>query len=437
MESPHGGAVAARPTFPNGPTPRPRPFAGSLPMALAALLFFCLAGFATPAGATESIRLGMSAGFHGPTRGLAVELYRGAMAYFEHINATGGVDGKNIVLLARNDDYDPLPAIANTIALVEDDVVALFSYLGTPTVTRVLPLLKSYGQKDICLFFPFSGAQPQREPPYAQYVFNLRASYRAEVKALVDALATVGRTKLAVFYQADAYGRSGWDGARLALADHGLSLVAEATYRRGSSFETDMRPQVEILRKKAPDAVISVGAYPACAAFIRDARAAGLDVPIANVSFVGSDLLLRLLLREGTRLGRDLTKGLINSQVVPSYEDVSLPAVRQYRRLMETYGDRLPLDLVQGEYHPFRFSQVGFEGFLNAKVMVEILRRMPNPLDRSQLRAAAEGLHDLDIGIGRPVRFGPGRHDGLDQVFLTQVVSDQFVPIRDFSVFAK
>ncbi|KUG28363.1 extracellular ligand-binding receptor [hydrocarbon metagenome] len=406
-------------------------------MALAALLMLCPAGFPAFAAGSGDIRLGMSAGFHGPTRGLAVELYRGAMAYFEHVNATGGVDGKKIVLLARNDDYDPLPAVENTIALVGDDVVALFSYLGTPTVTRVLPLLKSFGAKDIRLFFPFSGAQPQREPPYDRYVFNLRASYRAEVKALVDALARVGRTKLAVFYQADAYGRSGWDGARRALAEHGLSIVAEATYRRGTPFEADMRPQVEALGKMAPDAVISVGAYPACAAFIRDARAAGLDVPIANVSFVGSDLLLRLLLQEGPRIGRDLTENLINSQVVPSYEDFTLPAVRQYRRLMEAYGDRLPLDLVRGEYHPFRFSQVGFEGFLNAKVMVEILRRMPDPLDRSQLCAAAEGLGDLDIGIGEPVRFGPDKHDGLDRVFLTHVVNDQFVPIRDFSVFAK
>ncbi len=435
MTTPHDGALASRPALPpESSRDSPRSAPG---VRLAALFVFCLILFPGLKTHAQNIRLGMSAGFHGPTRGLAVELYRGAMAYFEHVNATGGVDGKKIVLLARNDDYDPVPAIANTISLVEDDVVALFSYLGTPTVTRVLPLLKSFRHKDICLFFPFTGAQPQREPPYDQFVFNLRASYRAEVKTLVDALAAVGRTKVAVFYQADAYGRSGWDGARLALAAHGLAIVSEATYRRGTPFETDMRPQVEALRKTAPDAVISIGAYPACAAFIRDARAAGLDVPIANVSFVGSDLLLRVLLSEGERTGRDLTKNIINSQVVPSYEDFSLPGVRQYRRLMETYGDRLPLDLVQGEYHPFRFSQVGFEGFLNAKVMVEILRRMQNPLDRRELVAAAESLHDLDIGIGEPVRFGPGKHDGLDRVFLTQVVNDQFVPIRNFSVFAK
>lgn len=436
MQFPYGGAGFAPDTFSAGPSrPGPRPGARRLAIA-AAVLAACLLCPLSGAVA-QTIRLGMSAGFHGPTQGLAVELYRGAMAYFEHVNATGGVNGRRIELVALDDGYDPLPAIENTITLVDDDVVALFSYLGTPTVTRVLPLLKSYRHKDLYLFFPFTGAQPQREAPYDEFVFNLRASYRAEVRALVDALVAVGRTKLAVFYQADAYGRSGWDGARLALAAHGLDIAAEATYRRGTSAAADMRPQIEVLRKSAPDAIISIGAYPACAAFIRDARAAGLEIPIANVSFVGSDLLLRVLLSEGRRLGTDLTRGLINSQVVPSYEDFSLPAVRQYRRLMETYGDRLPLDLVQGEYRPFRFSQVGFEGFLNAKVMTEILRRMHDPVDRRELRATTEGIHDLDIGIGEPVRFGPGKHDGLDRVFLTMVVNDQFVPIRDFSVFAK
>jgi ABC-type branched-subunit amino acid transport system substrate-binding protein len=434
MEFLHDGAWIARDAAASGAGCR-RP--GTARAALAVLFLGCLLLRPAAAACADAIRLGMSAGFHGPTRGLAVELYRGAMAYFEHVNATGGVNGQRIEVLPRNDDYDPLPAIENTISLVQDDVLALFSYLGTPTVTRVLPLLRSFRQKDIYLFFPFTGAQPQREPPYDAYVFNLRASYRAEVKALVDALAAVGRTRVAVFYQADAYGRSGWDGARLALAAHGLDIVAEATYRRGTAATADMRPQVEVLRKTTPDAVISIGAYPACAAFIRDARAAGLDVPIANVSFVGSDLLLRVLISEGERLGRDLTKNIINSQVVPSYEDISLAAVRQYRRLMESYGDRLPLELVQGEYRPFRFSQVGFEGFLNAKVMVEILRSMKNPTDRSELKAAAEGLRDLDIGIGEPVRFGPGKHDGLDRVFLTMVVNDQFVPLRDLSVFAK
>ena len=72
-------------------------------------------------------------------------------------------------------------------------------------------------------------------------------------------------------------------------------MAAEATYRRGAASSESMERQVRVIMDAKPDAIISVGAYPACAAFIRDARLSGLDAPIANVSFVGSEALLRVL----------------------------------------------------------------------------------------------------------------------------------------------
>src|SRR3954466_493538 len=91
----------------------------------------------------EALVLGMSAAFKGPSRGLGIELYRGSMAYFEHINRSGGVQGRKIVIKAYDDGYNPIPAIANTVRLIEqDDPLLLYGYVGTPTVTRILPLLK-------------------------------------------------------------------------------------------------------------------------------------------------------------------------------------------------------------------------------------------------------------------------------------------------------
>src|SRR5437868_4673228 len=105
---------------------------------LSLLLSFTLAG---EAHAEEDIVLGMSAAFKGPSRGLGIELYRGSMAYFEHVNRSGGVGGRKIVIKAYDDGYEPLPAIRNTVRLVEQDKpLLLYGYVGTPTVTRVLPL---------------------------------------------------------------------------------------------------------------------------------------------------------------------------------------------------------------------------------------------------------------------------------------------------------
>lgn len=105
----------------------------------------------------------MSAAFSGPSRGLGIELYRGATAYFTHVNRTSGVNGRQIVLKTYDDGYQPNQSVENTVKLMlQDQVFALFGYVGTPTVTRVLPMLKKFQDEKMFLFFPFTGAQAQR-----------------------------------------------------------------------------------------------------------------------------------------------------------------------------------------------------------------------------------------------------------------------------------
>ncbi|OIQ50705.1 hypothetical protein BerOc1_02646 [Pseudodesulfovibrio hydrargyri] len=405
-----------------------------IPLVLCLACLACLASLACPdsraRAGSDGYSLGMSAAFTGPSDGLGVELYRGSMAYFTFVNEHGGVNGRTVSIRILDDGYQPGPAIDNTMRFLEgDEPLCLFSYVGTPTVTRVLPLLKGYGGRRKLLFFPFSGAEPQREPPYDRFVFNLRASYRQELAGLVDRFLALNRKRLAVFYQADAFGRSGWDGAHRALKSHGYALVGEATYRRGARFAESMKRQVEILMRANPDAVLSIGSYAACAALIRDARDMGLNVPIANVSFVGSEKLLSLLLAAERENGRDYTFNLVNSQVVPSYEDLSLPAVREYRELMDRYAPNAPA-MAAREYAPVRYSFTSFEGFLNAKAMVRILEAYAASLTPG-LGAAAESLTEADIGIDVPLRFGPDRHQGLDRVYFTTVRDGRFVPMDE------
>jgi ABC-type branched-subunit amino acid transport system substrate-binding protein len=402
-------------------------------------LFFlgAIAGLPTRAHGEEVV-IGMSAAFTGPSRGLGIELYRGTRAYLDHVNSLGGVHGRQIVIKAYDDGYNPGPALANTIRLIEkDDVFLLFNYVGTPTTTRCLPLLKRNADRSIFLFFPFTGAQPQRQAPYGEFVFNLRASYYQETRGLVDQFVEIGRKRIAVFYQVDAYGRNGWEGVRAALARHGLKMAGEATYRRGTAFRESVQPQVELLRKAEPDAVIAIGAYAACAAFVRDARDAGWKVPIANVSFVGSENLLNLLQQAGKARGIDYTQDLINSQVVPSYHDLTLPAVREYRDFMARYAPLPPGDLVGRGYEPRPLSFVGLEGYLNAKLLVAILDRMGPPFDRARLKKAAEAIDQLDLGIGVPVSFSGRRHQGIDRVYFTEVRAGRFERLESWSKWRK
>jgi len=391
----------------------------------------------------SEFRLGMSADFSASARALSIELYRGAMAYLLPLNSAVGVNGRRVVIKAYDDQYEPDLAIRNTLKLIaEDDVFALFSYVGTPTMNRTLPLLQMHHDKDLLLLFPFTGADTNRIPPYDQLSFNLRASYAQEMKGLIDHFVAIKRTRIAIFYQADAYGRAGWGGLREALDEHGLEIVGEATYRRGSPFDQSYDRQVAIMERVQPDAVVCVGTYPACAGFVRDMRDRGVDCPIATISFVGGGAMLKLLSDAERESNKDYTSRLVSSQVVPSYNDDSLPAVREYRKAMDRYRDAImPPDSLlyprgktaEQEYAPLPYGFISLEGYLDAKLFVTILQRMGADPRRANLAATVLAMGDFDLGMGQPLSFGgeTARRQASDKVYYTVVRDGRFVPFRD------
>jgi branched-chain amino acid transport system substrate-binding protein len=389
-------------------------------------------------GAANEIRIGMSAAFRGTAAGLGTELYRGAQAYYSEINARGGILGRPISVVALDDSYNPEPCIRNTIQLLDrEKVFFLSNYVGTPTLTRALPVIKQYADQQVVLVGNFTGAQPQREVPYVDQVFNVRASYRQEMLALVDRFWQAGARRFGVFYQIDAYGRSGTDGVARGLAIRNAKITAEATYVRGAKFEDDMSAAVTAIREAGCDAVLCTGAYQGCAAFVHSARDAGFTVPISNVSFVGSDAMLALLVKHGRAKGRDYTRALVNSQVVPSYDDPSLPGVAEYRALMDKHNPIVPEAVRDSGYSAQRYSFISLEGYINARVIVEGLRRAGANLSRQTFRQALESLRGVDLGIGAPLTFTPERHQGLDSVYFTRVDGDRWVPVSDWSAAVK
>ena len=394
-------------------------------------------------GSPSEIRLGMSADFTAGSRGLGIELFRGATAYLLPVNAAGGVDGRRIIIKPYDDQYDPDLAIRNTVELMDrDNVFALFGYVGTPTMNRTLPLLRMRQDRDFLLLFPFTGADTNRIPPYDRFSFNLRASYEQETSGLVEHFIKIHRTRIAVYYQDDAYGRAGWAGVRNALAKHGLDISGEATYRRGTPFDHSYDRQVAIMQRVAPDAVICVASYAAAAGFVRDMRNRGVKYPIATISFVGSEAMLGLLSAAGKSSNKDYTSRLVSSEVVPSYYDDSFPVVREFREAM----DRRPQDLMppdallypdgktpQREYAPLRYSFISLEGYLDAKLLVMILRRMGHVPQRAGLAAAVMGLGDFDLGMRQTCSFGgsTGRRQASDQIYYTVVKDGRFVSFRE------
>ena len=409
----------------------PRILAGFL-----AAVYLLLPSLSARAGERGELVFGMSAAFTGANSELGIEYFRGLMAYLDYVNRSGGVEGWTIKVVPANDSYNPDPCFQNTIRFItQDKVFALFSYVGTPTATRILPLLKRFENDDYYLLFPLTGAEPLRQPPYGSHVYNLRASYFQETSGLVDHLVELGRSRIGVFYQADAYGRTGWDGVLRALTKHGLSMVSEAAYRRGASFERSYIQEAKYLLAGNPDAIVCIGTYASGAGLIRDIRRAGFKGPIANVSFCDSGKMLELLYSTSMGEGEDLTENLIHTQVVPSYDAIRLPGVQLYQKLMAA-AIPLPTGTVDG-YVPRRHSYVSFEGFLNAMVLVEMVKRMADDPRRDRIPEALESMTNLDLGIGVNVCFGPGDHQGLEQVYFTTVRDGRFREIENWELWRK
>jgi len=349
------------------------------------------------AQAEAPIVLGQSVALTGPAAQLGLDMQLGASLYFDKVNAQGGVNGRKIVLKTLDDGYEPPRAVANTRQFIEQDrVFALFGYVGTPTSAAVLPI---FTEARVPYVGAFTGAELLRQP-FNRYIFNVRASYFDETEAIVQHLTAMSMDRIAVFYQNDAYGQAGLAGVERALKKRNLEVAAKGTVERNT---VDVAKAVETMRKANPQAIVMIGAYTGCAAFIRDMKKAGVAPTFWNVSFVGSKALAQALGNDG--------RGVQISQVVPFPFDSSVPVVKEYRALLAESGKGEP----------------GFgtlEGFIAAKVMVEGLRRAGRNLTREGFIKAMESMGELDIG-GFKVTYSPESHNGSKFVDLTIISKDQ------------
>jgi len=295
---------------------------------------------------------------------------------------------------------------------VEDQVFALFSYVGTPTTVKILPLVE---EARIPLLGMFTGANALREP-LNPYVLNVRASYYQETGAAISRLVSdLKLTRIAVFYQYDAFGFDGLTGMELALKRQNLAPVARGSYIRGT---LDVEEGLHRIAASDAEAVVMIGTYEPCAKFIRLAREKGFNPIFYTVSFVGAEELARRL-----ESFRDVT--VIMSQVVPppevSEEGEHAGTASEYIALLQRY---FPED---------RPNFVGFEGYINAKVLVEGLRRAGRELTREGFIRAIESIQDFPLLPDITISFGPDDHQGLDQVYFTRLVNGSFVLMKDWA----
>jgi branched-chain amino acid transport system substrate-binding protein len=409
------------------------------------------------------IRVGMSGPFQGPSAELGIEMRRGISALFQSVNESGGIYGRDLELLAENDNYDPDTAVAAVHSLLDiqettpgadepdvrgpNGVFALLGSIGTPTMLRTAPLAT---KNKVVFFAPFTGAQTYlRDGTNSPYVYNYRAGYFEETQAMIDYLSTSrlprvisqppgdSYRRIIVFQQDDSYGDSGYDGvvnayqrvpeATLPAAD----AITRIRYQREQLASVDQpieeaKALLDTLHQEANGpvsvAIVMIDTYEPANRFIRgvknwihaDAtRAAELDVLFMNVSFVGSDSLSDALRATPELSDGDAsyTDNVMVMQVVPYYGSQAETIV-SYRR-----------DIDRFEVGDYTFTSL--EGYVVAKLFSDALRLNGPNLTTDSFRAVLDNqIRDMDIGIGTALSFSTSNRQASHTVWGSQIEPD-------------
>ncbi len=330
--------------------------------------------FAADAGVGASeILIGQSAVLTGPL-GVAVQAFNtGAQLVFEAVNSRGGVHGRRIRLHSLDDELKPDKAVANYKALLaEHKVFAFFGGVGSGTTAAATPVLRE-SHAPLIGNYALSDAVRDKARGVAYFV---RASYAREAEKLVQHLDTVGISRIAVAHLANPGGEEVLALVRAAILAQGKAkdvTGAAAVKNDGSNAAEAGRS----LAASNPQAVILFVGGPPVAQLMQTMWDGGSNPAFYGMSTVSGEVVARTL---GQKL-----RGLAVSQVVPYPWSDADPTAREYRSRCTAAQSAI--------------DYASYEGYVNALVLVEALRRAGREPTRTSLHAAMQGLKTRVAGM--------------------------------------
>jgi ABC-type branched-subunit amino acid transport system substrate-binding protein len=359
-----------------------------------ALLLSCIYG-----AKAADIIIGQSAPLSGTLASTGKEMVLGAKIHFDEVNAQGGVAGRKIRHIVKDDGYRTEETVRLTRELIDKDkAIGLIGYAGTGNIAELLKQgVLATGK--IALVAPYTGGEPLRKP-YNPYIFHIRAGYADEAERMIEQFTSVGISRIAVYYQNDAFGLAGLAGVETALAKRKLTLVGRGSYEKGSE---DVSAAVASIGKTSPQAVVMVAVLRPAAAFVREYRKTEPGAQIFSISVINGPELFNLA-------GDKLARGVGITQVVPSPHRGTQKIVQEYRDALRKYAPQA------------QPSYTSFEEYIGARVLVEGLRRIKGEVSSEALLKSLETV-DTDLG-GFRVRFAPDNRIGSDFIEVTLLRGD-------------
>jgi len=355
-----------------------------------------LRGVRAADGATANeVVLGQSAVISGPLGGPIRGVIAGAQMAFDAVNTAGGVHGRKIKLVTLDDELAPPKAVANYKKLLEEQgAVALFGCVGSGTTAAAGKLLSDNG----CASIGGYGVADSAREKTGNNGFFIRASMGREAEVLVRQLTTIGITRFAVAHMDNPGGQEALALVTKALQTHQLKPLASAAVKGDSSNAALVGRE---LAAGQPQAVIMYLSGRQPADLMPAMRAAGTDPMFYGMSIVSGEVVAKVL--------GDKSRGLAVAQVMPypwSQSDVDIGA----------YQKALAATSQEPNYY-------SLEGWINAQVMIEALKRTGRELTRGRLLATLRALKmrvaglELDftgsgIAASRFVELVQVRHDG-------------------------
>lgn len=330
----------------------------------------------------------------GPQGPGSTQQTQGIALAFAKANAAGGVAGRSLRLVSRDDKYSAAEAPKVFDALLESGAkpIALLGAYGTDN-TDALIKAPSFARSGLPLIGGRTGATVLRAPANRQ-VFHLRASYRDEIEKIVEQLTGSGIREIGMVHQSGGFGQDCLAGLTASLQKRGLTAKGVAEIDINS---TRVPAAVKAFSEATPAALIVAASAAPATAFFSAFRKTGAITQLFGISTIDPETLI-------TTLGAASARGIVLTQVMPDQVQKQLGFTRDFLADVKQYGE--------GRVQP---GFAAAEGYLTGRVFVEAMRRAaPNPTP-AKVVDALEGLSQFDLG-GININFSKGDHVGTRYV---------------------
>jgi branched-chain amino acid transport system substrate-binding protein len=366
-------------------------------------------GGSAPGVTKDTIKLGTTQPLTGPAAPGYAPISKAMAAYFEHVNAEGGIHGRTIDLIIEDDGYNPTQTAAKTRKLVlQDKVFAIASGLGTPTKTAVLDFIRQNKVPDLMVS---SGSLSWNQPDKAPYTFGWQTDYVREGKILANYAKEKFPNKTYCSYgQGDDLGADGVKGLEQVLGAD--ALKSKQTYTVTNS---NVAPQIGQLQAAGCEVIFSFSIPGFNAAGLGTAAKLGYKAQWVVSSVGGDPVALQGYLKDAAK---PLTQGVVAGNYLPLLSDMDNSWIKLFTEIHEKYNKSgKPLDFTS------------LHGYCVAYAVAQALEAAgEEPTRESLVKAIEEG--EITGGPNpTPFAYSDGDHSGMTGLYVTEIDNLKVKPL--------